>query len=163
MRCQPERISADLRRPSCTGYASCHPRRRRGSGSSPVSPTFGKARYGGSFAFSDLASVESPRRMAVLEPPPCGPQPGVSVGRPGGDLQEEHRQARDITSTDPEYLVRRLQLGEEVAEAIDIIVGGPPVSPSLGWGGRSSAKSASTPRPSSTTLARRCTCTTWRT
>jgi DNA (cytosine-5)-methyltransferase 1 len=37
-----------------------------------------------------------------------------------------HAQARDITRTNPEALVKELNLGDSVSECIDVIVGGPP-------------------------------------
>ncbi len=44
----------------------------------------------------------------------------------GEELQDKHGQSHDITQLEPEDLVKELQLGDEPAEVVDVIVGGPP-------------------------------------
>lgn len=46
-------------------------------------------------------------------------------GHLSGDLFQKHAQNRDIVATDPEMLLRELELGP-VESAIDVLVGGPP-------------------------------------
>ena len=55
----------------------------------------------------------------------CDPDAARSHGLNFHPGQEAHSQARDILTTHPEDLARQLSLGA-VAEAIDVIVGGPP-------------------------------------
>lgn len=45
---------------------------------------------------------------------------------PNGEIDLRHAQSRDITEVEPERLVEELDLGAEVADSIDVVIGGPP-------------------------------------
>lgn len=45
---------------------------------------------------------------------------------PSHPLFDAHAQARDITETNPEDIVKELKLGRSVSSCVDVIVGGPP-------------------------------------
>ncbi len=53
------------------------------------------------------------------------PEAAASHGRNFHDADPVHSQARDITKTSPDELVRELKLGSK-ADAFDVLVGGPP-------------------------------------